>query len=58
LLAEVNHHRATRDFLHFPLYLVAGIAALEVGREREKVYVFGAEIHVFGAETCIFGAET
>ena len=30
-----DYHRAARDFLHFPLYLVPGVTALEVGRERE-----------------------
>ena len=30
-----DYHRAARDFLHFPLYLVPGITALKVGGERE-----------------------
>ena len=30
-----NNHRTTRDFLHFPFYLMPGVAALEVGGERE-----------------------
>ena len=30
-----DNHWAARDFLHFPLYLVPGITALEVGGERE-----------------------
>ena len=30
-----DNHRAAGDFLHFPLYLVPGITALEVGGERE-----------------------
>ena len=35
-----DNHRATWDFLHFSFYLVPGVAALEVGRERQSAFTF------------------
>ena len=38
-----DYHRATRDFLHFPLYLVSGVAALEVGGERQFAFTLDVD---------------